>query len=65
MNRDIDKGIDELMLRLRREEGELRCYLADAEREHDNRSKLGLANRIVGLCQAISIVKEWIKEWID
>lgn len=60
MNRDIDKGIDELMLRLRREEGELRCCLADAEREHDNRRKTQLVNRIVGLCQAIDIVREWI-----
>lgn len=56
MNRDID----ELMEKLRREEGELRCCLAEAEREHDDRRKTQLVNRIVGLCQAIDIVREWI-----
>lgn len=62
---DIDRDIDELMLRLRREEGELRCCLAEAEQEYDDRRKTQLVNRIVGLCQAIYIVKEWIREWID
>ncbi len=56
----MSRDIDELMEKLRREEGELRCCLAEAEREHDDRRKTQLVNRIVGLCQAIEIVKEWI-----
>lgn len=56
----MSRDIDELMKKLRREEGELRCCLAEAEREHDDRRKTQLVNRIVGLCQAIDIVREWI-----